>query len=115
MTINDELPQGVCQTIGATKSTLMVFFNAKKFVMVGLLPQNTASTAVYFVNHAILPLANQRAQQLGISFLASCICISTIPCAKLFGMSKNRWPAIGASMFPTSVFTRLGDRRLPPV
>jgi hypothetical protein len=49
----------------------------------------------------ILPLANWHDQQLGISAVASCICISTISCTTLLGMSKNRWPSTGASVFPT--------------
>jgi hypothetical protein len=65
MRIDEELPQRVHQTIGATKSMLMVFFNPKEFTIVDLLPQDTSSTPGYFVNNAILPLANWHAQQLG--------------------------------------------------
>jgi hypothetical protein len=65
MAIDDELPQQVCQTIRATKSMLMAFFNPKEFTTMDLLPQSTSSTAGYFVNNVILPLANRHAQQLG--------------------------------------------------
>jgi hypothetical protein len=94
---------------------LAVFFNPKEFAVVDFLPQGTSFTAIYFVNNVILLLANRYVQRLGISAVASCICISAIPSATLLGMSKNRWPAIGASVLPTPVFTRLGDRRLLPV
>jgi hypothetical protein len=81
---------------------LVVFFNLKEFTIMDLLPQDTSFTVGCFVNHVILPLANQRVQQLGISAVASCI--STIPSAALLGTSKNRWLDIGASVFPTPVF-----------
>jgi hypothetical protein len=102
MTADEDLPQRVRQTIGPTKSMLMLFFNPKEFAIVDLLPQDTSFIAVYFVNNVILPLANRYVQQLGMSAVARCICISTIRSAILLGMSKNRWPAIGASVFPTS-------------
>jgi hypothetical protein len=89
MAIDQELPRQVPQTIGATKSMLMVFFNPKEFAIVDLLPQNRSFTAVYFVSNVILPLANRYAHQLGISALACCICISTIPSATPLGMSMN--------------------------
>jgi hypothetical protein len=38
MTIDEKLPQRVGQTIEATKSVLMIFFNPKEFAMVYLLP-----------------------------------------------------------------------------
>jgi hypothetical protein len=76
------------------------FFNLKEFGIVDLSPQVTSFTAVPFINNVILPLANGHAQQPGISAIARCICISTILNTTLFGMSKNRWPAIGASVFP---------------
>jgi hypothetical protein len=44
---------------------LTVFFNPKEFTIVDLLSQDTFFTAVYFVNHVILPSANRHAQQLG--------------------------------------------------
>jgi hypothetical protein len=100
MMIDGELPQRVRQTIGPTKSMLTVFFNPKEFARVNLLPQDPSFTAVYFVNNVIFPLANRHSQQLEISAVASCICISTIPSAMRLGMSKNRWPAIGAYVFP---------------
>jgi hypothetical protein len=101
MTIDEELPQRARQTIGATKSMLGVFFNPNEFAMVDLLPQDTPFAALSFVNHVIFSLANRHAQQLGISAVASCICISAIPSAALLGISKNRWPAIVASVFRT--------------
>jgi hypothetical protein len=101
MTIDEKLPQRVRQTIRTTKSMSMVFFNPKEFARVNLLPQDISFTAVYFVSNVILPLANRHAQQLGISAVASCICVSTIPSATLLGVPKNRWPAIGAQLFPT--------------
>jgi hypothetical protein len=61
MIMNDELPQRVCQTIGATGSMLTVFFSPKEFVMVNILSQDTSFTGVYFVNNVILPLANWHA------------------------------------------------------
>jgi hypothetical protein len=63
--------------------------------------RHTSFTAVYFVNNVILLLANRHAWQLGILAVANCICSSTIPSATLLGMSKNKWPAISASVFPT--------------
>jgi hypothetical protein len=111
VTIDEELPQRMPQTITATKSMPMVFFNPKEFSIVNLLPLDISVTAVYFVSSVILPLATRHAQQLGISAVTSCICISTIPSAALFGMSKNQWPAIGASVLPTPDFTRLGHGR----
>jgi hypothetical protein len=89
------------QTIGAMKSKLIVFFNPKKSVIVDLLQQDTFFTAVDFVTNVILSLANRHAQQLGISAIASYICISTTPSATLIGISKNKWPAIRTSRFPT--------------
>jgi hypothetical protein len=65
MTIDEELPQRVRQTIGVTKSMLTVFFNPKAFTIVALLPQDTSCTAVSFVKNVILPLANGHAQSLG--------------------------------------------------
>jgi hypothetical protein len=65
MMIDEELPQRVCQTIGATKTMLVVFFNQKEFARVGLLPRDTSFPGVYFVNSVILPLAHRYAQQLG--------------------------------------------------
>jgi hypothetical protein len=115
VTIADELPQRVRQTMGATKPMLTVSFNPKEFATVGVLPWATSFVAVCFVNIVILPLVNRHAQQLGISAVTSCICISTIPTAALLGMSKNRWPVIGTSMFPSPVFTRLGHYKLLPV
>jgi hypothetical protein len=64
ITMDEELPQRVHHTIRATKSMLMVFFNPKEFTTVDLLSQDISFMAVYFVNNAILPLANQHAQQL---------------------------------------------------
>jgi hypothetical protein len=65
MTVDEELPQRVRRTIGATKSMPMIFFNPKGFGIVDLFPQDTSFTAVYFVNIIILPLANRDARQLG--------------------------------------------------
>jgi hypothetical protein len=67
-----------------------VSFNPKEFVIVDLLLCDTSLTAVHFVNNVILAFANRHAQQLGMSAVASCVCISTIPSAMLLGMSKNR-------------------------
>jgi hypothetical protein len=64
MTIDEELPQPVHRTIGATKSMLMVFVSPKEFAIVDLLPQNTSFTEVYFGNNATLPSINRHAQQL---------------------------------------------------
>jgi hypothetical protein len=64
MTVDEELPQRVPQTIGATSSMLTVFFNSKEFTRVDLLPQDTPFTAVHFVNNATVPLVNRYAQQL---------------------------------------------------
>jgi hypothetical protein len=99
-TIDEELPQQARQTTGATKLILMVFFNPKEFAIGTLFPQDASFAAVYFVNDVILPLADRYVQQLGISAVASCIYISTIPSATLLGMSKNRWPPVGASVLP---------------
>jgi hypothetical protein len=63
MTIDEKLPRRVRQTIRATKSKVMVFFNPNEFAIVDLLPQDTSFTAVYFVNNVILPLAHQYSQQ----------------------------------------------------
>jgi hypothetical protein len=65
MTIDEELPQRVRQTIRATKSMLMVFSDPKEFAIVGILPQNKSFTALYFANTVILPLDNRHTQQLG--------------------------------------------------
>jgi hypothetical protein len=74
---------------------LMVSFNPKEFAIVVLLLQDTSFTAAHFVSNVILTLANQHAQQFGISAIITWICVSTIPSAKLPSMS-NEWPAIGA-------------------
>jgi hypothetical protein len=47
MTIDEELPQRVRQTIGATKSILTVFFNPKEFAIMDFFPQDTFFTTVY--------------------------------------------------------------------
>jgi hypothetical protein len=106
--IDEELPQRVRQTIGAMKSMLMVFFNPKEFAIVDLLPQDTSFIMVYFVNNVILPLVNRRTQQLGDIGRRKLHLHFDNSKVTLLGMSKNRWPAIGAPMFPTAVFTRLG-------
>jgi hypothetical protein len=61
MTIDQELPQRVRQTIGATKSMLTVFFNPKELAIVDLLTRDTSFTAVYFANNVILSPDNQHA------------------------------------------------------
>jgi hypothetical protein len=103
MTIEKELPQRVPQTIGATKSILMLFLNPKKFAIMDLLEQDTSFTAVYFLNNVILPLVNRHVQQPGISAVSRCICISIFLIATLLGTSENRSPAIGASLFPAHI------------
>jgi hypothetical protein len=103
MTINQELSQRMRQTFEGTKSVLTVFFNPKEFAIMDLLPQRISLTAGCFVNNVILPLANRYVQQLGIPTVASYI--SIIPSATLLSISKNRWPAISGSVFPTPVFT----------
>jgi hypothetical protein len=65
MTVDDELPQRVRQTIGATISMLTIFFNPKEFTIVDLSPQDTSFIAVYFVNNAILPLTNRMLSSWG--------------------------------------------------
>jgi hypothetical protein len=64
MTTDEEFPQRVSQTIGATKSMLMVSFNPKEFAIADLLPQNISFTVADFVNNMTLSLANLRTQQL---------------------------------------------------
>jgi hypothetical protein len=114
MIIDEELPRTVRETIGETKSRLIVLFNPKEFIIVDLLPQDTSFIAVYFVNNAILLLANRHAQQRGISAVTSCVIISRIPSVTLLGMSKNTWPSVRLCS-PLPVFTRLGHRRHLPV
>jgi hypothetical protein len=78
------------ETVGATRSRLIIFFNPKEFAIVNLLPQEISFTAAYFVDNGILPLTDRHAQQLGISAGTDYIYISTIPSTTLLGMSKNR-------------------------
>jgi hypothetical protein len=65
MTIDEELPQRMRQTIGADKSMLTVFFNPHEFAIVNLLPQGRSSTAAYFAENVIVPLVDRHAQQVG--------------------------------------------------
>jgi hypothetical protein len=65
MMIDQDLPQRVCETIGATRSVLTVFFDPREFARVDFLPQNTSSTVAYFANNVVLLLANWHAQQPG--------------------------------------------------
>jgi hypothetical protein len=51
MTIDEELPQRVCQTIGEAESMRKVFFNPKEFFIGTLLPQGTSFTAIYRLFH----------------------------------------------------------------
>jgi hypothetical protein len=51
MTIDEELPQRVCQTIGAAEPMRKAFFNPKEFFTGTLLPQGTSFTATYRVFH----------------------------------------------------------------
>jgi hypothetical protein len=88
---------------------LMVFFHPNEFAILDLWPQDTSITAADLVNNVILPLAKRHAQQLGISTTASCICIWTIPSATLLGISKDRWPAIGAFLPPYSPDLAIAD------
>jgi hypothetical protein len=87
----------------------------EKNIIMNLLPQGTSFTAVYFVGNQIIPLASQHAQRLGDISCRKLHCILTILSATLLGMSKNRRPVIGASVFPTPLFTQFGHRRLQPV
>jgi hypothetical protein len=65
MTIEQELPQRVCQTTKAAKPMLTVFLNPKEFALVNLLPQGRSFTAAYFVDNVTVPLANRQARQPG--------------------------------------------------
>jgi hypothetical protein len=65
MPIDEELYRRVCQTIGATKSMLRVFLNAKEFVIIDLLPRGTPFIASYFVDNSIILLANRHTHKLG--------------------------------------------------
>jgi hypothetical protein len=63
MTIEEEFPQRVRQTIRATKSMLTVFFNPKEFTLGNLLGQGRTFTTAYFIDDVIMPFANQHAHQ----------------------------------------------------
>jgi hypothetical protein len=65
MTINENLPQRVHQTIKATKAMPAVFFNPKELIVMNLLPQGMLFTTVYFVDNVIILLASRHAQPLG--------------------------------------------------
>jgi hypothetical protein len=115
VTIDAELSQNVPQTMRVTKSMLTVFFNLKKSARVKVSAQDTSFTAACFVENVFILLADRHAPSQATSPAGDCICISTIPSPILPGMSKKRWPAVGASVFPTPIFTRLGHGRLPLV
>jgi intergrase/recombinase len=65
MTIEEELPQRVRQTIKAANKILTVFFNPKEFARANMLLEVTSFTAAYFVDKVIVASANRRAQQRG--------------------------------------------------
>jgi hypothetical protein len=65
MTIEEELPLRVPQTIKATQSMLRVFFNPKEFVPTNLLPRAMSVAAEYSIEPFIISLANRHAQQRG--------------------------------------------------
>jgi hypothetical protein len=51
MTIDEELPQRMCQRIGVAESMRKVFFSPKEFFTGILLPQGTSFTTIYRVFH----------------------------------------------------------------
>jgi hypothetical protein len=63
MTIEEELPQRMHQTIRATKAMLTVFFNPMEFTLVNLLSQGTSFTAAYFADNVTIPSASQHPQR----------------------------------------------------
>jgi hypothetical protein len=63
MTIEEELPQRVRQTIRAANKMLTFFFDPNEFARVNMLLEVTSFTAAYVVDKVIVPSANRRAQQ----------------------------------------------------
>jgi hypothetical protein len=102
MTIDEELPEKVRQTIKTRKSMLTVFIDPTKFVIMNLLPHSTSFIAVYFINNMIIRLASGHTQQGMIWLVTNCIYISTTLNATLLGIAKKKCPAFNVSVFPTS-------------
>jgi hypothetical protein len=112
MTIEEELPQRMHETIRATKAMLTVFFNPIEFTPVNLLPQGTSFAAAYFADNVTIPSANQHAQQRGHRRSQAAFAFPQFQVPHCSGCPRIADQTSVRPCSPSPVFTRLGRRRL---
>jgi len=63
LTVEEEIPKRVEQTIRARKSMVTIFLNPHEFSVVEILPEDQSFTAVYFAKKVVKPLGLRHAQE----------------------------------------------------